>query len=43
MERFNVRKLNEGDDKEQDQVTIGNKFAILENLDVSGDINRAWD
>jgi hypothetical protein len=41
--RFNVKKLNEGDDKEQYQVTIRNKFAALENLEDSGDINRAWD
>jgi hypothetical protein len=42
-ERFNVKKLNEGDVKEQYQVTIRNKFAALENLKNSGDINRAWD
>jgi hypothetical protein len=43
MERFNLKKLNEGDLKEQYQVTITNKFAALENLEDSGDINRAWD
>jgi glycine betaine/choline ABC-type transport system substrate-binding protein len=43
MERFNVKKLNEGDVKEQYQVMIRNKFAALENLEDSGDINRAWD
>jgi glycine betaine/choline ABC-type transport system substrate-binding protein len=42
-ERFNVKKLNEGDVKEQYQVAIRNKFAALENLEDSGDINRAWD
>jgi glycine betaine/choline ABC-type transport system substrate-binding protein len=42
-ERFNVKKLNEGDVKDQYQVTIRNKFAALENLEDSGDINRAWD
>jgi uncharacterized FlaG/YvyC family protein len=42
-ERFNVKKLNEGDVKEQYQVTIRNKFSALENLEDSGDINRAWD
>jgi hypothetical protein len=31
-ERFNVKMLNEGDVKEQYQVTIRNKFAALENL-----------
>jgi hypothetical protein len=39
--RFNVKKLNEGDFKEQYQVTIRNKFAALENLEDSGDINVA--
>jgi flagellar biosynthesis/type III secretory pathway chaperone len=43
VERFNVKKLNKGDVKEQYQVTIRNKFAALENLEDSGDINRAWD
>jgi hypothetical protein len=42
-ERFNVKKLNEGDVKQQYQVTIRNKFAALENLENSGDINGAWD
>jgi hypothetical protein len=42
-ERFNVKKLNEGNVKKQDQVTITNKFAAQQNLKVSGDINREWD
>jgi hypothetical protein len=42
-ERFNTKKVNEGDVKEQCQVTVVNKFAVLENLDDSGDINRAWE
>jgi glycine betaine/choline ABC-type transport system substrate-binding protein len=42
-ERFNLKKLNEGDVKQQYQVTIRNKFASLENLEDSGDINRASD
>jgi hypothetical protein len=41
-ERFNVKKLNKGDVKEQYQVTIRNKFAAVENLEGSGDIHRAW-
>jgi hypothetical protein len=41
-ERFYVKNLNEGDVKEQYQVTIRNKFAALENLEESGDINMAW-
>jgi hypothetical protein len=32
MERFNVKKLNEEDLKEQYQVTIRNKSAALENI-----------
>jgi hypothetical protein len=36
MERFNLKKLNKGDIKEQDQVTIRNKFAALENLEENG-------
>jgi hypothetical protein len=42
-ERFNVKKLNEGDVKEQYRVTIRNKFAALENLEDSGDISGVWD
>jgi hypothetical protein len=30
--RFDLKKLNEGDVKEQYQVTTRNKFAALENL-----------
>jgi hypothetical protein len=43
VERFKVKKLNEEEVKEQYQVTIKNKFAVLENLDDNGDINRAWE
>jgi hypothetical protein len=43
IKRFNVKILNEEDVKEQYQVTIRNKFAALENLEDSGDINGAWD
>jgi hypothetical protein len=42
-ERFNVKKLDEGDVKEQYQVTIRNKFAALGKLEGSGDINGACD
>jgi hypothetical protein len=35
MERFNVKKLNEVEGKEQYQVKISNRFAALENLDIS--------
>jgi hypothetical protein len=43
MERLNIKKLDEGDVKEQYQATIRKKFAALENSEDSGDINRAWD
>jgi microcompartment protein CcmL/EutN len=42
-ERFNVKKLSEGDVKEQNQATTRNKSAALENLEDSGVINRAWE
>jgi uncharacterized FlaG/YvyC family protein len=42
-ERLNVKKSNEGDVKEQYQITITNKFAALESLEDSADINRALD
>jgi hypothetical protein len=43
MDRFNLKKLNEGEVKEQYQVTTKNRFSALENLEGNGDINRAWD
>jgi hypothetical protein len=33
MERFNLKKLNEVEGKEQYSVEISNRFAALENLD----------
>jgi hypothetical protein len=43
MQRFNLKKLNEGKVKEQSQVAITNKFAALENLEDNGDICRELD
>jgi uncharacterized FlaG/YvyC family protein len=43
LKRFNLKKLNEVEDKEQYRVKISNRFASVENLDVEGDINRAWE
>jgi hypothetical protein len=43
MERFNLKKLNEVEGKEQYHVEISNRFAALENLDAAVDINRAWE
>jgi hypothetical protein len=42
MQRFNLKKLNEVEGKEQYRVEISNRFAALENLDAEVDINRAW-
>jgi hypothetical protein len=42
-ERIYVKELNEGDVEEQYQVTIRNKFAALEKLEDSGDINMTWN
>jgi hypothetical protein len=41
MDRFNLRKLHQGEVKEQYQVTIKNRFSALENLEDNGDIKRA--
>jgi pyocin large subunit-like protein len=39
MERFNPKKLNEAEVREQYRVEILNRFAALENLDSEVDIN----
>jgi hypothetical protein len=38
MERLNLKKLNEGEVKEEYQVTITKKFAALENVENNWDI-----
>jgi hypothetical protein len=43
MERFNLKKLNEVEGKEQYHTEISNTFSALENLDAEMDINRAWE
>jgi hypothetical protein len=40
MERFNVKKLNEVEVKEQYRVEISNRFAALEHLDTEVDISE---
>jgi hypothetical protein len=40
MERFNLKKLNEVERKEQYRVEISNRFAALENIDTEVDINK---
>jgi len=43
VERFNLRKLNELEVRKQYQIYISNRFAALENLSDSEDINRALE
>jgi hypothetical protein len=43
MERFNLKKLNEVDRKEQYLIEISNRFASLEKLDTEVDVNKAWE
>jgi hypothetical protein len=43
MERFNLKKLNEVEGKEQFRVEVSNRFAALEDLDAEVDINSAWE
>jgi flagellar motility protein MotE (MotC chaperone) len=40
-QRFNLRKLNEPEVREQYQIEITNRFATLENL--NDDVNRTWE
>jgi len=43
VERFNLRTLNELEVRKQYQIEISNRFAALDNLSDSEDINRAWE
>jgi hypothetical protein len=43
MERFNFKKLNEVEGKEQYRVEISNRFAALEDLHDEVGINRHWE
>jgi hypothetical protein len=43
MERFNLKKLNEVEGKEQYRVEISNRLTALENLSTEGDVNKAWE
>jgi len=42
-QRFNLRKLNEPEVREQYQIEITNGFAALENLNDDEDVNRTWE
>jgi hypothetical protein len=41
-ERFNLKKLSELEIRKKYQIKISKRFAALEKLNVSEDINRAW-
>ena len=43
MERFNLSKLNKLEVRKQYKIKISNRFAALENLNDSEDINGAWE
>ena len=43
VEIFNLRELSELEVMKQYQIEITNRFAALENLYVSKDINRVWE
>jgi hypothetical protein len=43
MERFNLKKLNKVEGKEQHCVQVSNRFAAFEDLDAEVDINNAWE
>jgi hypothetical protein len=43
VQRFNLKKLNEVQSKEQYRVEISNRFAALENLGTEMDINSVWE
>jgi hypothetical protein len=43
MERFNLKKLNDVEGKEQFRVEVSNRFADLEDLEAEVEINSAWE
>jgi hypothetical protein len=43
MERFNVKKLNDVQGREQFRVEVSNRFATVEDLDTELEINSAWE
>jgi hypothetical protein len=43
MERFNLKKLNDVEGKEQFRVEVSNRFAALEDLDIEVEINSDWE
>jgi hypothetical protein len=43
LERFDLKKLDNTEVKEKYQVEMSNRFAALESLDESFEINNAWE
>jgi hypothetical protein len=43
MERFNLKKLNQVEGKEQFRVEVSNRFAALEDLDAEVELNSDWE
>jgi hypothetical protein len=43
VKRFNLKKLDEVEGKEQYRVELSNRFAALEDLDTEVEINSAWE
>jgi hypothetical protein len=43
MERFNLKKLNDVEGKEQYRVRFSNRFAALKDLDAEVEVNSAWE
>jgi hypothetical protein len=43
MERFNPKKLNEVENKEQYHVEVSNRFAASKDLQAEVEINSAWE
>jgi hypothetical protein len=43
VEIFNLKKLNKLEFSKHDHIKISNRFATLENLNDSMDVNRAWE
>ena len=41
-QRFNLRKFNETEVREQYQIKITKRFAALENANDDEEVNRAW-
>jgi hypothetical protein len=42
-EKFNTKKLNEVEGKEQFRVEVSNRVAALEDLDAEVEINSVWE